>query len=390
MEPDVTIAEAVFWLAFGAVVYAYVGYPVLLRALAALGGPGPGRRGANPPEPALPSVTLIMPVHNEASVIARKLENTAALDYPRDKLEVLVVSDASTDDTAEIVRASRVPGVRLLELAERGGKARALNCGLRNSSSEIVCFSDASIMLDPGALTALMANFADPAVGCASGEDAIDGGGGERLYGRYELGIRRLESRFASIVGASGCFYAQRRSLCREFAEGLAPDFLSVLDTVEQGYRAVSDPAATGSMTSLRSSHAEFQRKVRTILRGIATLASRARMLDPVRHGRFAFLLVSHKLVRWSVPFFLIVLLVANAFLLDSLPYRAFFAAQALFYALAALAWAGVPGVRKSLVGRIALYFTIVNVATLLAWWKFARGMRQEVWDPTKREVPLP
>jgi hypothetical protein len=187
-------------------------------------------------------------------------------------------------------------------------------------------------------------------------------------------------------VGASGSFYAQRRTLCGEFPEGMAPDFLSVLNTVEQGYRAISDSDAKGSMTSLSSNQAEFQRKVRTILRGISTLFFKSKLLNPLRFGLFSVELVSHKLMRWCVPFFLLVLLVSNLFLLDQAMYVAFLVGQVLFYALALSSWMGVRVVEKSLVGRVAGFFTIVNVATLVAWWKYASGVRQEIWNPTRRE----
>jgi cellulose synthase/poly-beta-1,6-N-acetylglucosamine synthase-like glycosyltransferase len=382
--------KSLFWISILGVAYAYLGYPLLLRALAAVMG------GDRKPEPrssddrTLPSVTMIVPVHNEEAVIAAKLDNLAALDYPRDRLEVFVVSDGSTDRTADIVRSRKRNGLRLLEATERGGKARALNCGLAEAKGEVVCFTDASILLEPGALRALMRRFDDPAVGCASGEDVIRAGGGERLYGMYELGIRRLESAVSSIVGASGSFYAQRRALCREFPEGLAPDFLSVLDTVGSGFRGVTEPRAVGVMTSVDSSGAEFQRKVRTLLRGMATLRARLGMLNPVRHGAFALLLFSHKLMRWWVPFFLLLLLAANAFLLDGPLYAAFFVAQVAFYGLAMVAWAGVGAARNSVLGKVALYFAIVNLATLVAWWKFVRGARQEIWNPTRREPAQP
>ena len=378
--------QALFWIQICGIVYAYLGYPLVLRLLALVSAHRRKPAEATSGEAYCPSVTMIVPVHNEASVIARKVENTLALDYPRDKLEVLFVSDGSTDGTAEVIRSRLVPHLRLLELAERGGKAQALNHGLAHATGEIVCFTDASIALDRDALATLVANFRNPAIGCASGEDVIAGGGGEGLYGRYELALRRLESTVHSIVGASGSFYAQRRALCGEFPEGMAPDFLSVLNTVEQGYRAISDSGARGSMTSLSSSQAEFQRKVRTILRGISTLFLKWRLLNPLRFGVFAVELISHKLMRWCVPFFLVVLFASNLFLLDQAAYVVLLAGQIAFYGVALLSWLGVPLVEKSLAGRIAAYFTIVNVATLVAWWKYATGVRQEIWNPTRRE----
>ena len=364
--------RALFWIQVYGILYAYLGYPLVLRLLALISPHRGSSKKTHPDAQHRPFVTMIVPLHNEESVIARKLENTLALDYPHDKLEILFVSDGSTDRTTEIIRSSLAPHLKLLELPERGGKAQALNHGLKHANGDVICFSDSSIMLNPDAVTTLMANFDDPAIGCASGEDFIQGGGGEGLYGRYELALRRLESRVHSIVGASGSFYAQRRSLCGEFPEGMAPDFLSVLNTVEQGYRAISDSDAKGSMTSLSSNQAEFQRKVRTILRGISTLFVKSRLLNPLRFGLFSVELISHKLMRWCVPFFLLALFVSNLFLLDQAAYVVFLTGQILFYALALLSWVGVPFVENSLAGRVAAYFTIVNVATLVAWWKYA------------------
>ncbi len=378
--------KVLFWLALGATLYAYLGYPLVLRLLALVSRRGGNVEESEPAPGHCLSVAMIIPVHNEESVIGRKLENTLCLDYARDKLEILVVSDGSTDRTVEIARSYVAPHLKVLELPQRGGKAQALNHGLRTANGEIVCFSDASIMLNPDAVATLMANFRDPGIGCASGEDSIPGRGGEGLYGRYELALRRLESKVHSIVGASGSFYAQRRALCQEFPEGLAPDFLSVLNTVEQGYRAVSDSDAKGSMTSLRSSQAEFERKVRTILRGISTLFHKIGLLNPLRYGVFALELFSHKLMRWSVPFFLMALFASNLFLLDQPIYAFFLIGQLLFYGLALLSWFGFSVVENSLLGRVALFFTVVNVATLVAWGKYIAGVRQEIWDPTRRK----
>lgn len=368
--------EVLFWMALFGVCYAYFGYPLLLLALPRV----PSAR--REPEVA-PSVSIVIPAHNEAAVIARKLENTLALRYPSERREIILVSDGSTDATARIAR--RYAGVRVLELDGRGGKARALNAALELAGGDLIVFSDASIMLEPDALQAIVAPFADPTVGCVSGEDKIEGGGGEGAYGRYELFLRNLESRVASIVGASGCFYAQRRALCEPFAEGMAPDFLSVLNTVERGYRAVSEPRAVGFMRSVKSPREEFARKVRTFLRGMSALAAKKHLLNPLRHGRFAVVLASHKLVRWCVPLFLVLTLVSNAFLLDQPLYLALFLGQTAFYLLAALAYFEAGGVQRLLLAKIPLYFTAVNIAIACAWLGFLRGVRQEIWDPSKR-----
>lgn len=377
------MAQWVFWLSAAGVVYAYAGYPLALLALQKLGIAAGRRTGGSAGTPAL---TMIIPVHNEVDRIHGKLQNTRALQYPEGKLRVLFVSDGSTDGTTEAVAAATDARINLLVCNERGGKAAALNAGLREATGEIIVFSDASIMLEPQSLTAIVKPFANPEIGCVSGEDRIPAEGGESAYGRYELFIRRQETELRSIVGASGSFYAQRRELCQPFDAGLAPDFLSVLRTVEQGYRAVAEPTASGTMSALSDPRDEFTRKVRTILRGITTLAQYWRLLNPFNYGWFAISLLSHKVMRWLVPFFLLLLLASSGFLgIGSWFYRAMFVAQLMFYVLAALAIFGGPSFANTLPARITVFFTTANAATLAAWLKFALGARQELWSPTKR-----
>lgn len=374
--------EFLFWISVVAVGYAYVGYPLLLWSLArarpvpfAIAESGVG----------LPSVSLILPAHNEASVLSRKLDNCLALDYPPERVRVLVVSDGSTDDTAEIVAGySTDPRIEYYTLPTRQGKAAALNKGLEQARGDIVVYSDASIMLQPDALRCILVPLQDPRIGCVSGEDHIEGAGGEGLYGRYELLLRNLESRVGSIVGASGSFYAQRRFLCVPFVEGMAPDFLSVLHTVEQGYRAVTEPTARGVMTSVRRTQDEFRRKVRTLIRGMAALWANRRLLSPLRTGFFAIELWSHKVMRWLVPVFLLTALLSSALLAGQPFYLAMFGLQALFYCLAAgaLVW---PRLQHIGVVRIAAYFSVVNLAILVAWFMFLGGVRMEVWSPSRR-----
>lgn len=372
--------ELMFWVAVAGVLYPYVGYPAALWLLSVCRAGRSVAAGA----PA-PTVSLIIPVHNEATRLPRKVANTAALRYPPGMLQVVFVSDGSTDDTAGVLRRLMTPAMTLVELPERRGKAAALNAGLAASRHEVVVFSDASIELEPDSLQHLVRGFADAEVGCISGEDRIAGTGGEALYGRYELMLRRLESRVHSIAGASGSFYAQRRHLCQRFAEGEAPDFLSVLRTVEQGYRAISEPQAVGSMTSVADPRREFERKVRTLIRGLTTLFAHAGLLNPARTGMFSFILFSHKVMRWLAPVFMVAALLLPLTLLPSVFYGGVFAAQIAFYLAAAAAFAQWGGVHRTLPGRVALYFASVNIAILAAWLQYARGVRQEIWAPSQR-----
>jgi cellulose synthase/poly-beta-1,6-N-acetylglucosamine synthase-like glycosyltransferase len=372
-----------FWVSFLAVAYAYAGYPLAIGMLARL------RARRVDPKAGLVDdlgVSMIIPVHNERSIIRQKLINTKQLEYQPGLLQILFVSDGSTDGTDAIIEESQDDRISLLLLPVRGGKAGALNEGLAHARHPIVVFSDASILLATDAIQQIVRPFSDPAVGCVSGEDHVPAGGGEGLYGRYELFLRRQESLLHSIVGASGSFYAQRREICEPFPPGLAPDFLSVLRTVERGYRAVSWPEARGEMTALASVSDEFSRKVRTILRGLTTLVHHRRLLNPFTHGIFAFELVSHKVARWLVPVFLLSLFVSSAVLaLQSWWYSGALLIQVLFYGLALVPFVGGSAVGDWLPVRISVYFTAVNVATLSALFKYLGGARQEIWSPSRR-----
>jgi hypothetical protein len=375
------MAAVVFWVSVFGVLYPYLGYPLVLTALAVVAR----KRRATSLDATVRSVSLIIPVHNEQSRIERKVVNTAALRYPEEHLQVLFVSDGSTDKTVEIIRERQTPTMTVIDLPIRGGKAVALNAGLEKAVHEIIVFSDAAIELEADALLHLVKGFQDPRVGCISGEDRIPESGGEALYGRYELFLRRLESEVHSIVGASGSFYAQRRALCGPFVEGMAPDFLSVLRTLEQGSRAISEPTAAGVMSSVKDPAQEFERKVRTLIRGMTTLAAHRQVLNPFRFGLFSFAIWSHKIMRWMAPFFLVLALISPLALLGSPLYLIAFALQVAFYlgALAALAQWG--GVHRSFGGRVALYFSSVNAAILAAWYLYGRGVRQELWTPSRR-----
>jgi cellulose synthase/poly-beta-1,6-N-acetylglucosamine synthase-like glycosyltransferase len=374
--------ELVFWVSVAGVLYPYCGYPLVLVVLGKLFGARSVLSGSS----VLPSVSMIIPVHNEAARIERKIVNTAGLRYPVGRLQVLFVSDGSTDGTVEMIRRANVPGFEIVELPVRGGKAAALNAGLAGSRNDVIVFSDASIALEADSLQQIVRRFEDPRIGCISGEDWIADGSGEGLYGRYELMLRRLESDVHSIVGASGSFYAQRRALCSRFVEGMAPDFLSVLRTVEQGYRAISEPRAVGSMTSVKDPKHEFERKVRTLIRGMTTLFAHGSLLNPFRHGVFAFALLSHKVMRWIAPFFLLGALLSPLALVDSPLYLAAFVGQVAFYLGALAAFAEWGPFHRSLAGRITLYFSSGNAAIITAWCRYGRGVRQELWTPSRRE----
>lgn len=374
---------AIFWLSFAFLAYTFFGYPLLLWLLSLL------RHRAHRRAEIFPAVSLIIAVHNEAAGIARKLENCMELDYPQDKLEILVASDGSQDSTAEIVRRFAGDRILLVELPERRGKHYAQMVARDSSRGEILVFSDCSIHLPPDALRKIVSNFADPAVGCVSSEDRVitakDALQGEGSYIGFEMWLRRLESRVGSLVGASGSFFAVRHELCSEWHPGQSSDFFIPLHTAERGLRTVVDPESVGQYGLTRSEKAEFQRKVRTIVHGLDVLFHHLALLNPFRYGLFSWQLASHKLARWMAPFAAVLLLVASAFLWNAGPlYHAVLVAQAALYltGFVALAVKSLANVRPF---RLASFFLLGNAATLTAWLQFGLGERYVSWEPTHR-----
>ncbi len=370
-----------FWLSLLAVVYPYFLYPLLLVSWNRLAG----RRAPIPDAAFEPTVTIILPVHNEAGRVLAKVANLLQLDYPPAKLQLVVVGDGCTDDSLVVAERAGQGRVHVEALPERAGKAAALNAGLARATGEIVVFTDAGILLEPASLRALVGHFADPSVGCVSGEDYIEGGGSEGLYGRLELLLRREEALLHSIAGASGCFYGKRRSLCTGFTPGMAPDFLSVLQTVRAGYRAISEPAARGSMAATTSMGSEFTRKSRTFLRGMTALMGNAGLLNPFQYGAFSYILWSHKLLRWMAPLALVGFLVMSFLLRDQGVYAAALYSQILLYGLAGAGMLLPELVARSSVIRLCSFFLMVNLAAARALLLWLLGVRQELWAPTRR-----
>jgi len=374
-----TTLQVLFWLALGAVFYAYFGYPLLLMAWRAV------RPRPVTGDPSFcPAISIILPVHNEAAQLNARLETLLALDYPSDHVEIIVVSDGSTDGTEEIAKRAheRDGRISLIRVVERRGKGHAMNSGVAAARHEIIVFVDAGIEIEKESLRALVAPFADATVGCVSGEDQVRGSGGEGLYGRYEFALRRLESDVHSIIGASGSFFALRRALCPSFPEGLAPDFVSVLHVVSGGYRAISAKEALGWLDAVSQPSAEFNRKVRTLIRGMTALRAYASLLLPWRGGLYSMVLWSHKVMRWLVPFNLVVVFGLSVLLIRQPFFLVATGVQVLFYGLSIVAL--VLGA-EARIARIPGYFVIANAAIVVAFWSFVRGRRVEVWAPSRR-----
>jgi cellulose synthase/poly-beta-1,6-N-acetylglucosamine synthase-like glycosyltransferase len=371
-----------FWGSVALVLYAYLGYPCMLKALSLVRDRPVRKGGATPP------VSFIITAHNESTRMAEKIENTLAQDYPARHLEILVASDCSTDGTDDVVRCY-APRVRLVRAPVRRGKEAAQQLAVLAASGDVLIFSDVATTLAPNGVSTIVANFSDPTVGCVSSIDRfVDAGGrisGEGAYVRYEMFLRALESRVNSLVGLSGSFFAARRQVCRNWPPDRQSDFTTLLNSVELGLRGVLDPSSAGYYRPITDHRRELQRKVRTVVRGIGVLAGNVRMLNPLRYGLFAWQLASHKLCRWLVPFAMMSAFLANALLVsESLLYTATFGAQIGFYAAVAGGWTGSRNL------RIPFFFFLANLAILMAWFRYARGERMVAWSPSERSTALP
>jgi cellulose synthase/poly-beta-1,6-N-acetylglucosamine synthase-like glycosyltransferase len=371
--------------------YAYVGYPVALVALTR------GlRKKVSDASGELPSVSITVPVHNEERNLAEVLEALLAQDYPAEKRHILVISDASTDRTDEIAASYADRGVELLRLPERRGKTAAENAADAAVRSDLIVNTDATVRLPPSALRTLVRSFADPTVGVASGRDVSIGARGSEAnrgeggYVGYEMWVRALETRFHSIVGASGCFYATRRHLYDgAFPEGLSRDFASALIARKHGYRAISVQDAICLVPRTASLRSEFKRKVRTMARGLQTLWYMRALMNPLKFGRFAFCLISHKLCRWLVSLLLPLSVTGVAMLsVSQLAARVALGAVAIAGALSLMAMRWPERRRVPALLALPAFGFASFVAGFLAWMRALSGQASAVWEPTRRAAP--
>lgn len=374
--------ETVLFLSIALTAYAYLGYPLCITLLAWV------RRQRVRKDPSFePPVTFIIPAHNEERIIRQKLENTLALDYPRSKLHVVVVSDASTDRTDDIVREYQDRGIRLERLPTRGGKTKALNTWVPRAPTDIVVLCDANVMFHPSAIRELVSNFADPNVGCACGRKIYKNNcgaptaRGERLYWQIEEYLKRCESLSGSVAGADGSIYAIRRDLFRPIKEDLSDDFLISLNIFCQGYRIVSEPRALAYEGTTTLASEEFRRKNRIVATAIRTLAHCHHLLNPFRCGLMAWRIWSHKVLRWMVPFFLLAYALSLAVLVARGRYLGLGIATLVFLVSALLGgvlqWLG----RRSQVFGLPFYFLLVNTAALVGWIKSVTGQVSPTWN---------
>jgi cellulose synthase/poly-beta-1,6-N-acetylglucosamine synthase-like glycosyltransferase len=374
-----------FWLSVIALFYTYAGYPLLLVVISRL-RPRLVRRADW-----TPSVTVIITAYNEERDIAAKLENTLALDYPKGSLEVIVASDCSRDRTEQIVRQFGARGVRLHRQPERLGKTAAQNAAVEETSGEIIVFSDATTQYQTNVLRTLMPNFADATVGCVTGRlvytdsSRSSVGHGTRSYWGYESFLRKHESDVCSMIGVCGCLYAVRRSAYVPLYHEACSDFVIATRMVEQGLRAVYEPGAVCSEETNIQSHKELKTRVRIITQTFADLWRNRGMMNPLTSGFYAVELLSHKVMRYLVPLFLMTILITSSGLARrSIVFTVILASQIVFYGAAAVAGLLERSGLHSRLFAIPQYFVLGNLAAVIAFYQFLRGERYVRWDPIR------
>lgn len=380
-------AEVTTWAGLALVAYAYIGYPILLIVATRLRS---NRSGSTYPSAATPAVSLLVAACNEERFIERRVANALTMDYPADLIEVVVASDGSTDRTNEIVRSFNDPRVQLLEYPVRRGKAAVLNDSVPQLRGEIVLFSDANTFFEPDAAEKLSRWFVDPSILAVCGKliltDPATGTNVDSLYWKYETFLKRCEGRLGALLGANGAIYALRRADYAPIpSDTIIDDFyIPLAARLRKGGQIIYDETAVAHEECPAEIADEFRRRARIGAGGFQALVRLWPLLLPTQ-GWIALTFFSHKFLRWLCPFFLILVLVANAMLLDQPLYRALFAAQIAFYVLALLGnW--LPGRNPAVrLVRLTTMFTSMNLALLAGFWRWISGRQGGIWQRTAR-----
>jgi len=376
--------KGLFWFSVFGVLFSYFLYPLLLRI-------SPKRLGSQKHHASSahrPRVSLIVTAHNEESRIREKIENCLKLTFP--DLELIIASDASTDGTDQIVGEYADKGVLLARAEERKGKEYAQLQAIIKSTGDILVFSDVATSIPEDAIDKMVRYFDDPSVGAVSSEDRFvsrDGAVvGEGAYVRYEMWLRGVESQRAGLVGLSGSFFASRREVCEGEWDIYSPsDFNTALNCARKGLIAVTAPDVLGYYQDVADASKEYQRKIRTIIRGLTALSRHLEVLNPLRFGWFSFQVFGHKLMRWAVPWFQVLLLIPSVLLAAKGGiYALALLVQVLFYGVVIAAHVR-PGLRAHTAFKIPYFFVQVNMAVARATIDFLMGRRMTIWTPSKR-----
>ena len=387
-----TSLQVMLWSSLAAIVYAYIAYPVIIFLCAR----GFGRQSIPPhlAEEDLPTVSVLIAAYNEEAVIQDRIRNALALNYPAGKLEIVIASDGSSDDTNAIVQRFATRGVQLLDYPKRRGKASVLNSSVPAMQGEIVILSDANTDFDSSAVRNLVQWFTNPAIGAACGRlvltDPVSGRNVDSLYWRYETFIKKSEGKLGALLGANGAIYAIRRKLYTAIPpETLIDDFvIPLLAKIRTRCKIVYDPNAIAREETPPDVGSEFHRRSRIGAGGFQSIGFLWRLLNPLR-GWIAFTFFSHKILRWIGPFLLIAILFFSALLCSIPAYRLILASQLAFYLSSFLASKLPPRFKLLRPLRLATMFTGMNCALLVGFWRWIRGSQKAAWKRTVRSAEL-
>lgn len=393
MNPEtILVAKVLFWVSLGLVVYPYVLYPLVLfltysvtqawRDLRYLGSPR-SRRTKTPALAALPGVSIIIPAYNEEKVLAAKIENLRDLDFPQERLQFVFVSDGSEDGTNQILQSLQGANYECILLNERKGKANALNHAVERATNDILVFCDAGTLFELDAIKNLVRHFSNPEVGAVCGAVRYQAGSDaqqtEGAYWKYESALRMMEARLGAILNASGCIYALRRECFSPIPPStILEDFVIPMRARRLGFSVLYDPESVAIEFPASTVSGEFTRRVRLAVGSFRALGDLVRV--PLR-GFTPFALISHKLLRWLVPFFAITLLISNVFVMHSPSYRVALAAQVLFYCWAGLGFFFYQQMRRVRFGLVPYFLFAMHLAFIVGFFRCLVGADRAVWQ---------
>jgi biofilm PGA synthesis N-glycosyltransferase PgaC len=387
--------KLLFWLSLFIVFYTFAGYGIVLFLLVKIRRLIKGKRPLTAPGQFQPSMTLIVAAYNEEGLIEEKIRNTLGLKYQKDKLSILFVTDGSSDRTPEIV--SRQEGINLLHSNERRGKIHAIHRAMEIVDSEIVVYTDANTFLNSDALLYIARHYSDTKVGAVSGEkrvmqDAIsDATAGEGFYWKYESALKKWDSELYSVVGAAGELFSVRRSLYRDVEpDTILDDFMISMLIAEQGYRIIYEPDAYASELSSDNIGEELKRKIRIAAGGIQSILRLKSLLNPFNDPLLTFQYISHRVLRWTVtPFLLMLTLILNAIIYVNSREDVYFLlllAQLAFYTMALAGWILEKRKIKVKTLFVPYYFCVMNYAVLAGIVRYFKGAQSAVWEKAKRK----
>jgi poly-beta-1,6-N-acetyl-D-glucosamine synthase len=392
-----SLALYFFWTGLAIIVYTYVGYGLVIAILSKL--KGRPKTPAVQHESQLPEVTILIAAYNEEQFIADKIRNTIALDYPKDKLSIFIVTDGSTDSSPEIIK--KFHAVRLFHEPQRRGKIHAVNRVMKAVKTPLVIFCDANTELNKEAIKNIVRHYQDNTVGGVAGEKRIfkkaednASGSGEGLYWKYESFLKKKDSEVHSVVGAAGELFSVRTALYEAPDENMIiEDFYLSLSIAARGYRFVYEPQAYAIETASVSVKEEWKRKVRICAGAFQAMGRLKALLNPFRHGMLSFQYISHRVLRWTLaPLFLPVILLCNLWLAQqgAIFYTAFLAVQLGFYAFAALGYA-FRDTNVSIKGFfVPYYFMVMNLSVYAGYWRYRKGQQTVVWEKAQRAAISP